>query len=234
MEITSARDMINCRNYLIKHLRKNYIKLEKLGNSPFTNTKEKKIINERIEDCKYGLRQIEKLMYESTNFKSHEFYEFLKKFITLTEENYKVYVLRIADSYPSETLIEKIKRESAWKKGKRLDDVQGKWCYFVSDEATKEFIEETIFDEDDLEEFIENKDQDVIIIDTYNTKFFDLDYRIKKEYKKHPRLKTAIYELINLKIKHPELTDQERFNKVLKNTVRRNLDKGYDNIKESK
>jgi len=55
---------------------------------------------------------------------------------------------------------------------------------------------------------------------------------MKKEYKKHPRLKTAIYELINLKIKHPELTDQERFNKVLDNNMRKNLDRGYDNEKK--
>ena len=55
---------------------------------------------------------------------------------------------------------------------------------------------------------------------------------MKEAFAKHKRLKTAIYELIDIKIKHPELTDQERFEIVLKNTVRRNLNKIYSYQKE--
>ena len=50
---------------------------------------------------------------------------------------------------------------------------------------------------------------------------------MKQDYRRHKKIKTAIYELIDLKIKQPELTDEERLQKVLENTVRRNLNKSY-------
>jgi len=232
MEIRNARELIDCRNRLFKQLRVSLRKLDSLNESYFTNTKEKRILKERIEEINYKLNQIEQIVHQSTNFKSYDFYEFLKKFLVLTEEDYEAYVLRIADSYSEETLFEKVIREKAWKKGIRLDDVPGKWCYIVSDKTTREFIEDNIYDDDQLEEFMDNINDGTIIIDTYYTRFFDKGPIMKKEYKKHPRLKTAIYELINLKIKHPELTDQERFNKVLDNNMRKNLDRGYDNEKK--
>ena len=234
MEITSTREMLNYRNSLFKELRKNKIKLERINTSPFTNLKEKRIINETLSEIRYNLDQIQEIMFANSKFKSHEFYEFLKQFLSLAEDNYELYVLKIADSYPQETLIEKIKRERAWKKGKRLDEVPGNWCYFISDIATKEFVEENIFDDYDLEEFMENKPKDTIVIDSFYTQFFNRDLTMKEEFRNHPKLKTAIYELIDLKIKQSELTNEERFQIVLQNTVRRNINRGYQKKKESK
>ena len=229
MEIRNTRDMINSRNYLLKKLAIEYQKLDKLSKSPFVNRKEKNIINETINYCKYKLNNIEEIMIRGSKFKTSEFAKFLEDFLYLTEEGTKVTSFKVADSILEETISQKIKREKAWKKGIHVDDVQGRWCYFVSDEATKEFILENIFDEYDLEDF---KDSDasknVIIMDEYNIYPFNRDFQMKEEFANHKRLKRAIYELINLKIRHPELSDEERFQKVLKNTVKRNLNRSYN------
>ena len=42
MEIKSAKDMIKNRNYLLKKLQTEYIKLDKLSKNPFTRYKRKK------------------------------------------------------------------------------------------------------------------------------------------------------------------------------------------------
>ena len=236
MEIRNTRDMINSRNYLLKKLAIEYQKLDKLSKSPFVNRKEKNIINETINYCKYKLDNIEEIMIRGAKFKSSDFAVFLENFLDLTEEGFKLTKFKVADAILDETLSQKIKRTKAWKKGIHIDDVQGKWCYFISDEATREVILENIFDEDDLEDFKDNEaSKNVIILDEYNTYPFNNNFKMKDEFAKHKRLKTAIYELINLKIKHPELTDQERLEKVLQNTVRRNLNRSYNkNKKESK
>ena len=236
MEIRNTRDMINSRNYLLKKLAIEYQKLDKLSKSPFVNRKEKSIINETINYCKYKLDNIEEIMIRGAKFKSSDFAVFLENFLDLTEEGFKLTKFKVADAILDETLSQKIKRTKAWKKGIHIDDVQGKWCYFISDEATREVILENIFDEDDLEDFKDNEaSKNVIILDEYNTYPFNNNFKMKDEFAKHKRLKTAIYELINLKIKHPELTDQERLEKVLQNTVRRNLNRSYNkNKKESK
>ena len=214
MEIRNTRDMINSRNYLLKKLAIEYQKLDKLSKSPF----------------------VEEIMIRGAKFKSSDFAVFLENFLDLTEEGFKLTKFKVADAILDETLSQKIKRTKAWKKGIHIDDVQGKWCYFISDEATREVILENIFDEDDLEDFKDNEaSKNVIILDEYNTYPFNNNFKMKDEFAKHKRLKTAIYELINLKIKHPELTDQERLEKVLQNTVRRNLNRSYNkNKKESK
>ena len=235
MEIKNTRDMINKRNYLLKKLYIEYAKLDKLSKSPFVNRKEKNNIYENIRDYKYNLNCIEEIMIKGAKFKSSDFAVFLENFLDLTEEGFKLTKFKVADAILDETLSQRIKRKKAWKKGIHIDDVQGKWCYFISDEVTKEFIEENIFDEYDLEDFKDSEiSKDVIILDEYNTYPFNYDFKMKKEFAKHKRLKTAIYELINLKIKHPELTDQERFEKVLQNTIRRNLNRSYQKKKESK
>ena len=74
--------------------------------------------------------------------------------------------------------------------------------------------------------------KNIIVLDEYNTYPFKSNFLMEEQFSNHKRLKTAIYELIDLKIKYPELTDEERLKIVLENTIRRNLDKGYDNQKK--
>ena len=73
MEIKGTRDMINYRNYLLTKVNIEYNKLEKLGNSPFTNRKEKNIISKNISDYRYELNSIEELMIKGSKFKSSDF-----------------------------------------------------------------------------------------------------------------------------------------------------------------
>ena len=235
MEIKSAKDMIKKRNYLLRKLQTEYIKLDKLSKNPFKDTKEKNTIYGNIQTIKDNLYIVEKTIYDGSHIKSNDFYYFITDLLKLTDEDLEIIKIRVADIYPNETLIQKIKREKSWKKGIRIDDVQGKWCYFITDSTTKEIIDENIFDEYDLEDFIDsNLSKDTIIIDTFNLYPFNKDLSMKEEYRKHKKIKNAIYELIDLKIKQPELTDEERFQIVLQNTVRRNLNKSYKKKKESK
>ena len=235
MEIKSAKDMIKKRNYLLKQLQIEYINLDKLSKNPFKDRKDKDTIYSNIQSIKDNLYKIEKAMYDGSHIKSEDFYLFVKDLLQLTNKDLDIIKIRVADSYPNETLFQKIKRERSWKKGIRLDDVQGKWCYFITDSTTLEFIDENIFDEYDLEDFIESEaSQNTIIIDTFNLYPFNKDLTMKDEYRKNKKIKNAIYELIDLKIKNPELTDEERFQIVLQNTIRRNLNKTYKKKKESK
>ena len=235
MEIKSAKDMIKKRNYLLRKLQTEYIKLDKLSKNPFKDTKEKNTIYGNIQTIKDNLYIVEKTIYDGSHVKSNDFYYFITDLLKLTDEDLEIIKIRVADIYPNETLIQKIKREKSWKKGIRIDDVQGKWCYFITDSTTKEIIDENIFDEYDLEDFIDsNLSKDTIIIDTFNLYPFNKDLAMKEEYRKHKKIKNAIYELIDLKIKQPELTDEERFQIILQNTVRRNLNKSYKKKKESK
>lgn len=232
MEIKNTRDMINKRNYLLKRLYIENEKLDKLGKSPFVNRKEKNIIYRNISDYKYELDCIEEIMIKGSKFKSSEFAEFLEKFLSLTEKDYKVTCIKIVEEIANERLYNKIKVTGNRDK---LDNMPGKWCYFICDKETEDFIFNNILDEYDLEDFKESEaSNDVLILETFNTYPFNIDFRMKKEFSKHKRLKTAIYELINLKIKQPELTNEERFQIVLQNTVRRNINRGYQKKKESK
>ena len=52
---------------------------------------------------------------------------------------------------------------------------------------------------------------------------FKENLTMKDKYGDHYRLKYAIYELMQLKVDHPDITDKERYEIVLANTVRRNL-----------
>lgn len=226
MQIKNVKQLIKYRNYLLKLLKLKYIELDKLGKNPFSNIKEKRKLRDTLEEINYNLDDIKRFLYTSTCFKSSEFYEFAEKFLVLTEPNYTITKFKVANPYADETLSEKIIRNIYWKKGKRLNSVKGKWCYAISDRSTRKYILKNIFDEDDLDEYKYDKKSDVIIIDEFYTHPFE-KYMMKEEFRKHKKLKTAIYELINLKIKHPELTDEERFEKVLQNTIRRNLNKSY-------
>ena len=232
MEIKNTRDMINKRNYLLTRLHIENEKLEKLSTSPFVNRKEKNIIHRNISDYKYGLEEIEEIMVEGSKFKSSDFAEFLEIFLSLTEKDYKMTCIKVIDDVLSERAYNKIKVTGDRSK---LDNIPGKWCYFISDEETKEFILTNIIDEYDLEDFEESEaSNDTIILKDFNIYPFKIDFKMKEDFAKHKRLKTAIYELIDLKIKNPDLSDQERLQIVLNNTIRRNLNRGYSYQKKKK
>ena len=91
MEIKSARDIINCRNYIFKKLEMCNAKLDELNKNTFSNFKEKKYIKECIEELKNDLESIEKILVTSTNFKSSDFYEFLKSFSPLFVSIVRIY-----------------------------------------------------------------------------------------------------------------------------------------------
>ena len=225
MEIKTVKEMIKCRNYLLKQLKIQQEKYAALGNNPFKNSKEKNEVYERILQLNDALDGIREIMYKGANFKTSEFAKFMTDFLILTKGNFKLTELTIASDYnPDETFFEQLKRKRARKKGIRLPNIKGTKHYFISDPATKEFILENIYDEEDLETFLDmGYTKDLTMFDSYQTYLFNSDFTMKRKFARYPRLKTAIYELIQLKMDNPRLTDEERFQMVLNNTVRRNL-----------
>lgn len=224
MEIKGAKEMVKYRDVLLANLENEYIKLDNLSRFPLKDVEEKTKIYERINVIKDKLDYIQRIMYAGANFKTEEFVYFLNSFLKLIESNYIVTKIRVADSniYFEESLSDKIKRRKAWKNKKRINTVKGKWCYFISDEISRETILENIFDDEDLDVYKNSKVvNDVMIMDSFNTYPFYSNFKMKKGFASNPKIKTAIYELIDLKIKNPELTDEERFNIVLNNTKRR-------------
>ena len=142
MEIKGTRDMINYRNYLLTKVNIEYNKLEKLGNSPFTNRKEKNIISKNISDYRYELNSIEELMIKGSKFKSSDFAVFLEKFISLTENDVVTTTIKIADDAINERLYQKIRNT---KDRSKLDKFIGKLYYFICDEERlKIVLENTI------------------------------------------------------------------------------------------
>ena len=221
MEIKSTREMINYRNYLLTKLNIEYDKLDQINNNPYVKRKDKKAIRKSIDIYKAGLNHIEKIMRNGAEFKTEDFASFLEKFLAITDSDIKITKIKVADEILEERLYQKIRIERMLKKSDRINNVNGRWCYFVSNEDQQEFILNNIFDDYDLDyhkngEILNN----VLILDEYTTYPF-YNFQIKNEFLRYKRLKTAIYELIDLKLKNPNLTDKERLEIVLENTKNR-------------
>ena len=218
MKITNIKTMIQVRNYYLKELGKVLNELEIT-----TNNKRKRELKAKKNKFNKVLEEIEKIMILGSKFKTEDFAHFLTRFLTLTEENYMLTKLTLTGYYPY-TTGGFVDVQKTYKKD---------YC-FVSNEEDREYILE-IDDIDEADEFI-NSDlsNQVFVLNERFTYPFRYDFKLKKIYEQHPRLKTAIYELIQLKIDNPNLTDKERFEIVLENTLRRNLKHNMENTLQKK
>ena len=208
-ETKSAKDVMDVikkRNELLYKLKKLDDDLNSTSKNPFKDKKDKKIIKNEIIRIKDELSGLSILVKESSRFKSNEFCLFLENLLKLSYEDLEISRIKVNDPYSCEKCN------------------NSKIIYFISNNLTKRVFIEDISNDRDLEEFRENNDS-TIIIDTDYIEPFDNNIIMKEEYRKHLVIKNAIYELIDLYIKEPRLSDEERLNKVLENRIMKNINK---------
>ena len=224
MRIKNVREIIDWRNALLQDLYSEEKKLEELSKKRFKKAQRRQTIN-NINEIQDYLEFFKRVTKDNSYFNSNDFADFLKKFLTLTEEEYYKTIFTINNNYregnKQETIV-KLKDSINTNIDSKSDE---KNIYIISDKKTKDFIENNIKSQRDLINFIRmSKDKkNIIVLDRYNTDPFDNNIIMKPQFARHPRLKTAIYELIQLKLNNLEITDTERYEIVLKNTILRNI-----------
>lgn len=235
MKIKEVKDIIKYRNYLFKALEEKTKQLTYYENTQ----KDKRNLKKQISNINQQLDKLEKLLQKTATFNSKDFAIFLTKYLTLTDNNYYFTELIIPDFSNLEIyeLPELIRVRKAKKNKIRPKNPKGDSYYFISDEIIKDYIEENIYDINDLEDFIDRvSPQNCIIFDKENVYPFRKDLRLNELYSYFPKIKKAIYELIQLKLKRPSISDEERFKIVLDKTISKNIGKSKNiyKIKEKK
>ena len=159
---------------------------------------------QRIRQINEELAIIERLYQSLANFQSEEFTDFMTKFLLLTEGSFVRSVFSAKNSkVPSH--------------------------YVISSKETKEFLKERIRTNRDLETFFRGETpEDVTKFEGATVYPFERSLRMQDKFAKHPRLRLAIYEVMQIKADNPEKRDTEVFSMVLDNTLRRNLKRSED------
>ena len=209
MEKIEIIELVKYRNSLLHSLRQELRQLE-LAEQDLLHTPCREIRLQRMKDLKAMIKEIDLTFTETGTFNTDEFTDFLAKFFTLTGEGEKVKA-RIRTGL-----------EYAYPDGHR-ERIN---CYVVADPDTLELLRKNIKTDDDIMSYMRSKPTEGVtkIAGNYVYPFKD-NARMKNKYGKHYRLKYAIYELMQLRIDHPEMTDQERYQQVLQNTIERNARK---------
>lgn len=159
---------------------------------------------ERIRSINKELEKIESLYARLAIFNADEFSHFMTQFLILTEGNYVRTRIHPRNSTKATH-------------------------YVISSKETKEFLKEHIKTSDDVERFFRAKTpSDVTKIEGPTVYPFDKSLKMKNDFAKHPRLKDAIYEFMQIKASFPAFLDTEIFDIVLNNTLRRNLKRSED------
>ena len=202
MEKVEIIELVKYRNRLYSEL-KEEIRLQEIEEQDLLKTPNREIRLQRMKYLKTKLQNIEKIFRETAIFKTDEFVDFMTKFLTLTEGNYVKTKFRPVTTSGEEKPVD---------------------YYMISYPETRESLKEVIKDQYDLKRFLFGRSpEDVTKFKGPYTYPFKKNSKMKNKYTRHSRLKIAIYELMQLKIDNPNITDEERYNIVLENTVKRNF-----------
>ena len=195
MEKVEIIELVKYRNFLHQQLNQEIVSLE-FAEKDLLHTPNREIRLQRMKDLRNQIREIEPIFKENGSFKTDEFTDFMAKFLSLTEQS---------------------SVKSKWKG----TDKKATY-YVVSTPEELEILKESVKTRADFDKFSRLKG--VTRIKGEVVYPFKSNLKMKDKYRDHYRLKIAIYELMQLKLEHPEMTDEERYSIVLENTVRRNLE----------
>jgi len=206
MEINSSKDFIKCRDIILKNMKSESLKYKRTNDITHLDNVQK------LQDA---LNKLEDLISYYSTYDTKDFALFMKNFLILTEGNYELTEVNVHDY------------DNRYSKNNTY--------YMISDSATKEYVTNNINNEADLTYFLDfHADEDVTFFDTKFVYPFDRKLRIKSEFSKYPRLEEAIYELIDLKLDNPGISDIKRFHVVLENTLRNNLNNSNETKRTNK
>ncbi|MBP5678390.1 MAG: hypothetical protein J6X28_00995 [Bacilli bacterium] len=192
MERIQIRDLVKHRNALHRELEGVISGIKNEGT-------EKNL--QRMKEIQAELREIEKVFRENSTFNAKEFTKFMARFFTLTEDD--VYTRTV-------------------KKANNPKGPLGKHnYYFVYSKDSQDLMEDITQSDEDLRKLVENTPSSIIIIRGEEVHPFKSNARMKDKFKNHTFLKHAIYELMQLRIDEPELSDLDRYQRVL-DKIRKN------------
>ena len=200
MEKIDIIEVVKLRNRLQRQLE---IENQRIDNNRSTPG-QLEVSLENVKAIGKELKSMERILKEYGVFDTAMFAHFLADFLTLTEKSSKVTTFRM----PKEK------------------DGHIPTRIVVSDEITHDILRMNIHNKRDVEKYFSTPSTDTII--KFNGKKlypFKKNLKMKEKFASHPRLKIAIYELMQLRIDHPELFEQELYDIVLDNTVTRNLNR---------
>ena len=202
MEINSSKDFIKCRDLILKSLKSESIKYKRTNDIKHLDN---------IRKLQDALGKLEDLISYYSTYDTKDFALFMKNFLILTEGDYELTEVNVKD-------YNRYGRNNTY--------------YMISDPATKEYVTNNIDNEADLTYFLDfHAEEDVTFFDTKFVYPFDRKLRMKNDFSKYPRLEQAIYELIDLKLDNPAISDIKRFHVVLENTLRSNLNNSNERKK---
>ena len=203
MRINSSKDIIKCRDILLKKLKTQKEKLKIARNK---NSKDQDKYVENIRQINISLQKLDNLLIKTAKFDTGEFASFMTKFLVLTEGDFVLNELEVEDWHFDYTKAKKNK------------------YFIISDKASSEHISHNIRNEVELTYFLDfSAGPDVTFLSGDTTYLFTLNLDIKNQFSRYPRLVDAIYSLIDLKLANEEITDKERFNAVLEDTLNSNF-----------
>ena len=201
MEKKEVVEIVEHRNALLKELDSEMKALEAAKGQLHTPGSE--IHVQRMKDLRKELRDIELYFRTIGTFDTKEFTKFLTKFFTLTKDDTYTRTVRKAQN----------------PKGPLGSDTY----YIVHSRGNQELIDGLTDTDEHLLHFVKVLNLPyVTTIRGENTYPFKPNATMKGMFGKHYRLKYAIYELMQLRVDHPELSDADRYNTVLANTRKRN------------
>ena len=146
-------------------------------------------------------KSLEKLFQENATFKSEEFAKFIRMVFILTEEKYALTKL----------------------KNKKTNEP----VYIISEFPARDFVLNELQTEKDLETFIKKSPEGTIILRGEETYPFKENAKMDEQFSKHKRLRLAIYDLIQLKLNNPYISDEERMKEELSFVLQTNLRNSY-------
>ena len=157
---------------------------------------------QRMKDIRAMLEEGKKLFKEVGVFDAKEFTKFLTKFLTLTEGT--VYTRTV-------------------KKAENPKGPLGKHEYTVVHmKDSQDIIDSCTRTDEDLAKFLKTPLSSVITVKGDKAYPFTSNTKMQEQYASHHRLKYAIYELMQLRIDYPDMSDKDRYDTVLRNTRQRN------------
>ena len=158
-------------------------------------------LSKKAKEIINQLDEIEKLLRENATFQSEEFALFIRRVFVLTED--KTSITKLTNRNTNEPI------------------------FILSDETTKDFIFEEINTEKDLEKFLKKQPENIIVLQGEQTYPFKENSKMENQFAKHKRLRIAIYDLIQLKLSNPNISDEERYKEALNTILRDNLRQSY-------
>ena len=206
MEINSSKDFIKCRDIILKNMKSESLKYKRTNDVKHLDN---------VQKLQNALNKLEDLISYYSTYDTKDFALFMKNFLTLTE----------GDFVSTKIVVEDERYDKSEPKKKNT-------YYMVSDKASSEFVKGHVRNEIELTYFLDfHANEDVTFFDKKFVFPFNRKLRIKSEFSKYPRLEEAIYELIDLKLDNPAISDIKRFHVVLENALRNNLNNSNERKK---